>query len=65
MTEEDYIKATNRAKVTAALGILRDVLPGDDYGISQEEFTAFMAPLHEAEERLFKSYELINEDDGK
>lgn len=37
MTEQDYIKVSNRALISSALGIARNVLPGDNYGISAEE----------------------------
>lgn len=58
MREKDYIKATNRVKVSAALTILRDVLPGDDYGITANELVKITKPLAEAETKLFSSYEL-------
>jgi len=58
MREKDYIKATNRVKVSAALTILRDVLAGDDYGITASELVNITRPLAEAEKKLFSSYEL-------
>lgn len=58
MKEVDYIKATNRAKVSAALNILRDVLAGDDYGITGNELVKITRPLAEAERKLLSSYEL-------
>ena len=62
MTEEEYIKATNRVKVSAALTIMRDVLAGDDYGISESELTDIVAPLYRAETKLFKSFKLDKSD---
>ena len=58
MNEPDYLKATNRAKVGAAIKILTDVLPGDEYGITEEEYKEFMEPLCVAQENLFKSFKL-------
>ena len=59
MTENDYIKATNRTKVSAALTILQDVLAGDDWGITKSELSNIVEPLQHCEKRLFASYELI------
>lgn len=64
MTESEYIKATNRAKVTLALTILRDVLPGEEYGIGLDELSEIKHLLLEAEERLFSSYEVKEDDRG-
>ncbi len=63
MNETDYIRATNRVKVSAALHMLRDVLPGDGFGISANELGRITRPLREAEERLFASYELEEPND--
>jgi len=54
MKESDYLKATNRAKVSAAKKILGDVITGDKYGITSDQYKEFMEPLCQAEERLFK-----------
>ena len=59
MTEIQYIKTTNRVKVSMALAILRDVLPGDDYGITAKELSEITSRLRRAEEKLFSSYDLI------
>ena len=58
MTEQDYLKATNRAKVSAAIMILRDVLPSTEYGISFAEYDSIMGLLGDAQIKLFASYEL-------
>ncbi len=58
MEEEDYIKATNRVKVSIAVGLLRDVLAGDKYGITEFELSEITIRLGVAEERLFSSYEI-------
>ncbi len=58
LNEIDYIKATNRVKVSTMLSILRDVLPGKDYGITESESQAIGQLLSDAEARLFKSFKL-------
>ena len=56
MTEEDYLKATNRVKITIALAVLRDVLP--PYGITEDELLEITDRLAIAQDKLFSSYEL-------
>ncbi len=58
MTEYEYIKATNRVKVSAALTILRDVLAGDDCGITDDELKSIVKPLRDIETKLFSSFEI-------
>lgn len=60
MTEQDYIKATNRVKVSAALHLIRDVLPGDDFGMSESEHKVIIVLLRDAETKLFSSLHLEN-----
>jgi hypothetical protein len=63
MKESEYIKATNRVKISLALTILRDVLPSEDdeYGITDNELAAIRRPLAQAEEKLFS---LIETEEG-
>ena len=63
MDERDYLRATNRAKVSMALGILNDVLPGDEYGITPAQLSKIKVPLRDLEVQLFCSYE-VKEFDG-
>lgn len=58
MKETEYIKASNRVKISAALTILRDVLPGAEYGISDDDINEIKIKLSAAEITLFDSYEL-------
>lgn len=60
MNEIDYIKATNRVKVSAALTILRDVLPSKDdtWGITGAALSDITHLLREAEEKLFSLVEI-------
>lgn len=56
MTEIEYIRATNRVKISMALTILRDVLPGDDYAITDVELIEITKRLSRAQDKLFASY---------
>ena len=58
MTEQEYINATNRVKVSAALTLLRDVLVMKDSPVYTSEFSQALADLREIEENLYSSYEL-------
>jgi hypothetical protein len=58
LNESQYLKATNRVKVSMALVILRDVLPGKDYGITSDEISEIRRLLSNAEDKLFGSYSL-------
>ena len=58
MNEQDYIKAGNRIKVSMALTIIRDILPGEEYGISKKEHIVLKGHLRNAEVKLFDSFEL-------
>lgn len=60
MTENEYIKATNRAKISLALHAVRDVLGGSDYGISEQDADELVSLLRLREQELFESYELNN-----
>ena len=55
MKESEYIKATNRVKISMALAILKDVLPCDSgkYGVTANELVKITRPLRELEEKLF------------
>ena len=58
MNEREYIVATNRVKISMALTILRDVLPGYSYGITQSELSGLKASMRHAEEKLFSVTEI-------
>jgi len=62
MTESEYLRATNRAKVSMALVILNDVLPGDGYGITPTQLSEIKVRLRDLEVQLFSSYD-IKEDE--
>ena len=53
MTESEYITVANRVKVSAALTIMRDVLAGDDWGISDQCLAEIVSGLDKANDALF------------
>jgi len=57
-TETEYIKITNRVKVSCALWLLRDVMGVEEYGISEDELREILCALSNAEDRLFGSVEV-------
>jgi hypothetical protein len=58
MNEKDYLKATNRAKVSMALSIIKDVCPGDGYGITPAQLSEVKIKLKDLEVQLFSSYDI-------
>lgn len=54
MTEQEYILVVNRVNVTRAKDAVKDILDGDDFGISKKEAAEVLRILCEAEDRLFK-----------
>ena len=58
MKEAEYIKTTNRVKVSMALTIMRDVLPGEDWGITPDELSEITRRLCSSEEKLFSLIEI-------
>ena len=62
MTEEQYICASNRVKVTHAKNLIKDVLPGENYGISENVHKTLLKALSTCERVLFDSYEITNEE---
>ncbi len=56
MKETEYIRATNRVKITNALTIFRDVLFGSDYGIEEKEYYEILKKLMTAQDKLFTCY---------
>ena len=61
MSEDEYLCATNRTKVSAALGIIRDILPGPKYGITESEHKNIMILLRDTELKMFASFEIVEE----
>jgi len=62
LKESEYIKATNRVKISMAITILRDVLPGKNYGIGYEVLSEVLTKLLYAEAHLFESFK-VEEDE--
>ncbi len=65
MIEKDYIIATNRVKVTFAISLMRDVLAGDEWGISEKQKARIMRPMCDAESRLFAETKIVTIDNGE
>ena len=61
MNEIEYIRATNRVKIGAALQFVRDTLGGDDFGITDGELLEIRKLLVAAERKLFRSYSIDEE----
>lgn len=61
--ENEYIAASNKAKVTAALIILRDILPGEQYGIGFDEYVDIIAPLQNLQDNMFNRIRVDPEED--
>ena len=60
MKENEYITACNRVKVSAALVILRDTLPGYDGVITDEKWTEVVRVLSKWENDLFLATKIEN-----
>ena len=58
MSEEDYIKATNLAKIRTVQAIMRDMMCGDDYGICPNDWYFVSEKLTVMAERADKSFEI-------
>lgn len=54
MTEQEYIDATNLAKVRAALAIVREILPGSS-GVTQVQQGVITGILCEWSDHLFRN----------
>ena len=61
MSEQQYIIATNRVKVSIALTILRDVLECEDCGVAEDEFSEIKSRLRKIEEKLFSLVKITGE----
>jgi len=57
MKESEYIRATNRVKLSMALRILGDVSPGEHYGITDKILSELRKSLAEAEQKLLAYYD--------
>lgn len=53
VSDDVYMTIVNRARVTAALEVLRGVMASPSTGVTEEEFKAACEPLCRLQERLF------------
>ena len=65
MSEYEYMLVTDRVRISNALAILRDVLAGSDYSITQKEKSEVMCLLYKFEDRMFKEIENLEIEEGK
>ena len=61
MTEAEYIKATNLTKIRMIKVILRDVMYGDEYAVSETDYDYMDRSLAKMESKLNDSFELKGE----
>jgi hypothetical protein len=61
MTEAEYLRATNRVKISMAKNIVKDIVPGAEYGITDGAVNAIIGTLSHHEAELFSSYSLADE----
>lgn len=64
MREKEYIIATNRVKVTAAIRHISDLMTGDDVGATKGQQRALIDVLHTMEDTLFKLIDLAQENES-
>lgn len=61
VNEKEYILIQNRVSISMSLCSLREVLTGDDYGISDNELKSITIKLAELQTRLFSLIETVEE----
>ena len=57
--ETEYVQITNHTKISIALTILREVLPGEDFMIDEEKFREICSQLQTINKQLSDSYEVL------
>jgi len=55
MTEQEYITATNLAKIIVITTTLCDVMDGDKYGVNKDDYATAVTCLHNIKSVLFKA----------
>ena len=55
MTENEYIVATNLAKIRVVVDTLRDVMEGDDYGVNEKAYFSAFGHISKIQDALFKA----------
>lgn len=53
MTEAEYCKVANRVSISGALALLREVTPGEGFGLSKTELIEITKRLAVLQQRLF------------
>lgn len=54
MKEIEYIKITNRTKISSGIAVLRGAVVGKEYGIPPAEWTKILTSLCKIEENLLE-----------
>jgi hypothetical protein len=60
MTEGEYIRASNLARIKAAMAIIQQIIP--DYGVTAKELSAIVEKLEEAQKRISMTIEVKSND---
>lgn len=53
MTEEEYIKVSNKAALVCAMDSMRHVLPGDEWGVNGSAYRAACAAVGNLLDKAF------------
>lgn len=57
MTEQEYLDVSNRVRVSTAIRVLSEIVPGSSKPIESKELRALLKKLSEWEEKLFEGIE--------
>jgi hypothetical protein len=53
MTEQEYIKATNLAKMRMIAMIMKYIMDGEEYGVDEKTYKEAYSSILDMQERLF------------
>ena len=57
MTEQEYIKVGNLAKIRIIASAMKDVLEGDEWGVDEETYKRVFSEILDMQQKLFDSIE--------
>jgi len=55
MTEQEYIKTGNLAKMRIIASVMKDVLEGDEWGVDEETYKRTFSDILDMQQKLFDS----------
>lgn len=61
MTEQEYITTTNLAKIKIVVDTLKDVMEGEEYGVSTSKYKTALVRLVSIQASLFKAASIDDE----